>query len=527
MRNNQPVTQNEVTFPSSEKLISSTDLKGFILHCNDAFVRTSGFTRDELIGQPHNLIRHPDMPQIAFSVMWNQLKAGKPWMGMVKNRCKNGDFYRVDAYITPISEHGAVIGYESVRSAPLREDVKRAEVVYAKYAVYNGKKQADQPTIKTEPGILQSPYLLLIGVALMCLLLGLAYGPIAGLGIALVSAMAIALIAIRRVSAVYSLIDDKLSHAFSHPVAQMTYSVRKGQIAKLETLLKSEKSHLDTVLTRIENASDSVIESAATVGLLAQTNSKNLLSQQAETGNVATAMNEMTATIQDVSLNVSKTAENAETCRSLAINGESTAEDTIASITQLSETARSIGLAVTALSKQSGKIIDAAKTIDQIAKQTNLLALNAAIEAARAGDQGRGFAVVADEVRSLAMKTQDSTKEIHTIISQLTLRSNEAITAAKAGDEESTIGLEQVQTLERVLKEISNSMHNIADMADQMATAVEEQSHVSEDVNQQMVGIAGLANNCLNTGKETSSNVESLTAVARGLKEAIVRFKRD
>lgn len=131
MRNNQPVTQKERTFGENERLISTTDTQGNILHCNDAFERISGFTRDELIGQPHNIIRHPDMPPLAFKVMWEHLKAGKPWMGLVKNRCKNGDYYWVDAYVTPVTEKGRVVGYESVRSCPSRENVQRADKLYA------------------------------------------------------------------------------------------------------------------------------------------------------------------------------------------------------------------------------------------------------------------------------------------------------------------------------------------------------------------------------------------------------------
>lgn len=91
MRKNLPVTDKEKTFPKTEKLISATDTTGKILHCNDAFVEVSGFKRDELIGQPHNIVRHPDMPAEAYENMWSHLKAGRPWMGLVKNRCKNGD----------------------------------------------------------------------------------------------------------------------------------------------------------------------------------------------------------------------------------------------------------------------------------------------------------------------------------------------------------------------------------------------------------------------------------------------------
>ena len=126
MRRNLPVTQIERTFPAEQKLISSTDLKGIIRHCNDAFEAISGYSRAELIGQPHNIVRHPDMPPAAYKNMWDHLKAGRPWMGVVKNRCKNGDYYWVHAYVTPVAENGVVVGYESVRVKPHASDVARA-----------------------------------------------------------------------------------------------------------------------------------------------------------------------------------------------------------------------------------------------------------------------------------------------------------------------------------------------------------------------------------------------------------------
>lgn len=132
MRRNTPVTQTERTFSADVKLISSTDLKGIIRHCNQAFAEVSGFTQEELIGQPHNLVRHPDMPVAAFENMWSHLKSGSPWMGIVKNRCKNGDFYWVHAYVTPLQEHGKVVGYESVRIKPSASDVARASALYAR-----------------------------------------------------------------------------------------------------------------------------------------------------------------------------------------------------------------------------------------------------------------------------------------------------------------------------------------------------------------------------------------------------------
>lgn len=130
MRNNGPTTGKNIPVRAGEELVSSTDTKGTIKFCNDTFRDTSGFTREELINQPHNIIRHPEMPEAVFSLMWGALKAGRPWMGIVKNRCKNGDHYWVDAYVTPLRDKGVVQGYESVRVQPDPVRVARAEASY-------------------------------------------------------------------------------------------------------------------------------------------------------------------------------------------------------------------------------------------------------------------------------------------------------------------------------------------------------------------------------------------------------------
>ncbi len=126
------VTSVEQSFPASERLISATDPSGKIIYCNDEFASISGYTREELVGSPHNLVRHPDMPPAVFGLMWGYLKAGKSWMGIVKNRCKNGDYYWVSAYVTPIIENGTLTGYESVRVKPSREQIERAQTLYAR-----------------------------------------------------------------------------------------------------------------------------------------------------------------------------------------------------------------------------------------------------------------------------------------------------------------------------------------------------------------------------------------------------------
>lgn len=145
MRLNLPITGQEKTFAAGLTLVSRTDTKGVITYANDNFVEVCGYSRQELVGAEHNIIRHPDVPAAVFAQMWDRLEHGYPWHGVVKNRCKNGDHYWVDAKVVPVRKHGQTIGYMSVRTCPTREDIARAEIAYQKAALAaaGGQARAD------------------------------------------------------------------------------------------------------------------------------------------------------------------------------------------------------------------------------------------------------------------------------------------------------------------------------------------------------------------------------------------------
>ncbi|HNO89338.1 MAG TPA: Tar ligand binding domain-containing protein, partial [Rhodocyclaceae bacterium] len=143
MRVNMPVTGVERQMRDGETIVSTTDTRGVITHVNDTFVAISGFSRDELIGAPQNIVRHPDMPAAAFKDLWDTIQAGRPWVGMVKNRCKNGDHYWVEAHVAPIRQSGQITGFLSVRRKPARDQVGRAETLYR--ALNEGKVKSLHP----------------------------------------------------------------------------------------------------------------------------------------------------------------------------------------------------------------------------------------------------------------------------------------------------------------------------------------------------------------------------------------------
>ncbi|MEO6353335.1 MAG: Tar ligand binding domain-containing protein [Oxalobacteraceae bacterium] len=134
MKKNFPVTGHEILIDEDVRLVSRTDTRGIITFVNDAFVKASGFSREQLIGASHNMVRHPDVPPVVFENMWDTLKKGFPWRGVVKNRCKSGDHYWVDAHVVPVRKNGSAIGYMSARTKPTREAITQAETLYAQVA---------------------------------------------------------------------------------------------------------------------------------------------------------------------------------------------------------------------------------------------------------------------------------------------------------------------------------------------------------------------------------------------------------
>jgi aerotaxis receptor len=522
MRVNLPITQVETVVREDQYLISKTDMKGRITYANPAFVEISGYSREELMGKPHNLIRHPDMPPAAFADLWNTLNARRPWQGVVKNRRKDGGYYWVLANAYPVIENDQVTCYASVRVQPTREQIELAEAFYAdlnakrpsKYTVKDGQivvrgwrrglQSLAAPLRKTlRASLLRMSVLAAAAIAYAAYTA--ATGGVQGAQQWVFWPVLTALSA--GVFGYGWVIGQRITQSVLQ-ACRIARQVAAGNLnADTSTDGQDElsqlRAYLDIMRKSLISLSADMQAGVTGTGHAAQVLYANNNNLSARTDDQASSLQQTAAAMEQLTATVKQNTDNAAMAANLANDNTAIAVRGGDEVDQVVQTMGGIR-------ESSGKIADIVTLIEGIAFQTNILALNAAVESARAGEAGKSFAVVADEVRNLALKSSQAAKEVKALIDASNSRIN--------------LGAQQAAQAGGTIRNIVESSTRVSSLMNEISRASVEQAVGLDQINAAICQLdsATLQNNVL--VHDLSQTVRALSAEAANLGDAVGVF---
>lgn len=310
------------------------------------------------------------------------------------------------------------------------------------------------------------------------------------------------------------------------PMARMVYTGRRDELGWIELALKVCQSRETTILTRVDESTNRLSEQSRKSNQAVDLTDTAIQQLDSELGSVSSAVTEMSSAIGEVSQNTSLTSTAAEAVESSVGRGHKAIKASMSATTELASSIDRITDMIQKLGADSNAIGSVIEVINGIAEQTNLLALNAAIEAARAGEQGRGFAVVADEVRTLAQRTQHSTVEIKSLIDRVQSQTKSCVTSIGVAQASAQQCVSYNEEAGASYTEISHSVSEIRNMTFQVATAVEEQSAVAEEVNRNIVNIQTQAEQTSEASQITSDSSVRLASDINSLREMVKQFSQ-
>lgn len=522
MRNNQPVTGRELELADGDIILSTTTPDGFIKYVNNDFIRVSGFNSAELISQPHNIVRHPDMPPQAFAQMWGSLKSGRNWMGLVKNRCKNGDHYWVSAFVTPIYKNGLLTELQSVRTKAPRSQIAAAEHQYQqiKKTTLANPASLQRWRQSVQYRMLCTTFLVFVALAATLLLTS---ASLTQLLLLIVAGAGLSTFLYAQLQPLRQL-EQSAKKITDNPLSTPLYTGRADEFGRIGFAMQMQQAETAAVVGRLNDAAQQLGNNAGE--LLQKVESGRLAShtQQAETDQVVGAVTQMAASIVQVAHSAESASAAANHADQATNSGKQLVSTTHIAVDQLAENIRQASTIMQQLQQHSTDISTVLTVIETVAAQTNLLALNAAIEAARAGEQGRGFAVVADAVRGLAARTQQSTADIHRMIAALQESVQQVVSVMLLSHQQAGHCLDNALQASTALQNIGAQVNAITNMNAQIATAAIQQRDASEEISQSIQRIRQSADLNVQHGQHNLANATEVAGLSNLLHELAFHF---
>ena len=511
-RQHQTVLNSEVTFPADVELISTTDTRGVIQYANAAFCQVSGYSNEELMGKNHNIVRHPDMPKAAFADLWQNLQQKKSWRGMVKNRCKDGRYYWVDAFVTPIYQQQQLVGYQSVRRAPSRTLINKAEQCYQH--ISSGKDLAGWRLNQNFRRF----------IALTTTLALVAAGTF-WISPWFVLALLLPLIIIGCFYDELMVTPAKLNQqqALSDSISRFIYA-GTGPFAIAEFQQQLQQAKLQTVLGRTSDSTAQLSFIADTLAEAVAQSESGIARQQQQLTEIEQASDELLQSVAQISGFTDETTTQVATTHHICQQAQHAMQLTTGTVKKLADEVEGAASTADSLAVEAQRIGGVLTEIQGIANQTNLLALNAAIEAARAGEHGRGFAVVADEVRALSSRTHKATEQIQLSIGEIqkTLLNWSQVMLQSRQQAEHCVTQSDIS--QQQLNEIVLMVNQIAAASDQILHSTQHQTAVANRVASHVHDITQIADDNRGNMQLVANNSDKLHQKATELTDLAKTF---